>query len=56
MSKKLNNLFKNWDEIKKEVTKVTFPLSNGSLLIMAGETQHYWKHQILPSKCLFQTG
>ena len=30
----------------KELKKVDIPLSNGSLLIMAGETQHYWKHQI----------
>lgn len=30
----------------KELKKVDIPLSNGSLLLMAGETQHYWKHQI----------
>lgn len=30
----------------KELKKVDIPLSNGSLLTMAGETQHYWKHQI----------
>ena len=30
----------------KELKKVDIPLSPGSLLIMAGETQHFWKHQI----------
>ncbi len=30
----------------KKLKKVDIPLSNGSLLIMAGETQHHWKHQI----------
>jgi alkylated DNA repair dioxygenase AlkB len=30
----------------KELKKVDIPLSNGSLLTMSGETQHYWKHQI----------
>lgn len=31
---------------KPEIKKIDIALSNGSLLIMAGETQHYWKHQI----------
>lgn len=26
--------------------KITLDLSNGSLLLMKGETQHFWKHQI----------
>lgn len=30
----------------KTVSKVTIPLSNGSLLLMKGSTQHFWKHQI----------
>lgn len=30
--------------------KHQFHLSAGSLLIMSGETQHYWKHQIAKSK------
>ena len=30
----------------KEVENKRLDLGNGSLLIMAGETQHYWKHQI----------
>lgn len=29
-----------------ELKKIDIPLTSGSLLIMAGETQHYWKHQI----------
>ncbi len=31
---------------KPELKKVDITLSNGSLLIMEGETQHHWKHQI----------
>lgn len=31
---------------EKELKKIDIPLSNGSLLIMADETQHFWKHQI----------
>jgi alkylated DNA repair dioxygenase AlkB len=30
----------------KEQKKIDIPLTNGSLLIMEEETQHYWKHQI----------
>lgn len=30
--------------------KLTIPLTSGSLLIMAGTTQHYWQHAILRSK------
>lgn len=30
----------------KEIDSVRLDLSEGSLLIMAGETQHHWKHQI----------
>jgi alkylated DNA repair dioxygenase AlkB len=30
--------------------KQQFQLSAGSLLVMAGETQHYWKHQLAKSK------
>lgn len=34
----------------KELKKIDIPLTSGSLLIMAGETQHYWKHQIPKTK------
>lgn len=30
--------------------KISFELSHGSLLIMEGELQHYWKHQIPKTK------
>ena len=30
----------------KALKKVDIPLSHGSLLVMKGTTQHYWKHQI----------
>ncbi len=30
----------------KELERVEIPLTHGSLLIMKGTTQHYWKHQI----------
>lgn len=35
--------FRDYDT-KSEI--VTLNLSNGSLLIMSGETQHYWQHRI----------
>ncbi|GAC1427262.1 MAG: alpha-ketoglutarate-dependent dioxygenase AlkB [Flavisolibacter sp.] len=31
---------------KKDLDKLTIPLTHGSLLIMRGATQHYWEHQI----------
>ena len=31
---------------QKELKKVDIPLSNGSLLLMKGATQHFWQHQI----------
>ena len=31
---------------KKEIETLRLDLDNGSLLIMAGSTQHFWKHQI----------
>ena len=31
---------------RKDLKKVDIELSNGSLLLMKGTTQHYWKHQI----------
>ncbi len=30
----------------KHLPKLEIPLNQGSLLIMAGQTQHYWQHQI----------
>ena len=30
--------------------KLSVPLTSGSLLLMAGETQHYWQHCIAKSK------
>jgi alkylated DNA repair dioxygenase AlkB len=30
--------------------KVEVLLTNGSLLIMAGETQHFWQHQLPKTK------
>jgi len=34
----------------KAIKRKDIPLKSGSLLIMAGETQHYWKHQIPKTK------
>lgn len=31
---------------KRELGKIEFNLTNGSLLIMKGETQQYWQHQV----------
>jgi alkylated DNA repair dioxygenase AlkB len=31
---------------RKDVTKRNIPLTNGSLLLMQGTTQHFWLHQI----------
>lgn len=33
-------------KFKKELPKVELDLPHGSLLVMAGPTQHYWQHQI----------
>jgi alkylated DNA repair dioxygenase AlkB len=33
-------------KFKKELSKVELDLPHGSLLVMAGPTQHYWQHQI----------
>lgn len=35
---------------KKLDIKISLPLTNGSLLWMAGETQHHWKHAIPKTK------
>lgn len=39
-------------QLKHNVTKelVELELKNGSLLVMAGETQHWWKHQVPKTK------
>ena len=34
----------------KEIKRRDIPLKSGSLLIMAGSTQHHWKHQIPKTK------
>lgn len=34
----------------KSIKRKDIPLKSGSLLIMAGATQHYWKHQIPKTK------
>lgn len=35
---------------RKDLEPVAIDLDNGSLLIMEGDTQHFWKHQISKSK------
>ena len=35
---------------KVQNEKLTVPLNSGSLLLMAGETQHYWQHCIAKTK------
>lgn len=35
---------------EKSIPKVSITLNNASLLIMKGETQHFWKHQIPKQK------
>jgi alkylated DNA repair dioxygenase AlkB len=37
-------------KFRREVPKVELDLSPGSLLVMAGPTQHYWQHQIPKTK------
>ena len=37
---------------EKDLTHYEFPLSNGSLLVMSGTTQHYWKHAVPKSKSI----
>lgn len=38
-------------DLKHQLTKkkISFDLKNGALLIMGGEMQHFWKHQIAKS-------
>jgi alkylated DNA repair dioxygenase AlkB len=31
---------------RKDLKKVDIKLTNGSFLLMKGQTQHYWEHQI----------
>jgi alkylated DNA repair dioxygenase AlkB len=33
-------------KFRKEVERVSLELTHGSLLLMAGPTQHFWKHQV----------
>jgi alkylated DNA repair dioxygenase AlkB len=33
-------------KFRKEVARVSLELGHGSLLLMAGPTQHFWKHQV----------
>lgn len=33
-------------KFRKDVQKLIIPLTHGSLLLMKGETQHFWEHQI----------
>jgi alkylated DNA repair dioxygenase AlkB len=33
-------------KFKKQIDRITIPLTHGSLLIMKGSTQHFWEHQI----------
>lgn len=33
-------------KFRKDVEKLTVPLTHGSLLLMKGSTQHFWEHQI----------
>ena len=46
-------LFEMRHKFDKAAPKIKIPLSNGSLLVMKGETQKYWKHGIkkLKSPC-----
>ena len=34
----------------KDQSTIRLPLADGSLLLMGGEIQHFWKHRISPSK------
>lgn len=35
---------------KKSVAPVVIELTHGSLLVMAGATQHYWRHRVPPTR------
>ena len=37
-------------QIENKDVKIEVELSHGSLLVMAGETQHYWQHQVPKTK------
>ncbi len=37
-------------KFRSDLAKINIPLTNGSLLLMSGQTQHYWQHQVPKSK------
>ena len=41
-----SRMFQMRHKSRKELKKVNIPLTNGSLLLMKGATQHFWQHQI----------
>ena len=41
-----SRVFQMRHKIRKDIKKVDIALTNGSLLLMKGNTQHFWQHQI----------
>jgi alkylated DNA repair dioxygenase AlkB len=39
-------LFEIRHKFRKELDKISIPLTHGSLLLMGGTMQHYWEHQV----------
>ena len=39
-------LFEIRHKFRKELDKISIPLTHGSLLLMGGKMQHYWEHQV----------
>jgi alkylated DNA repair dioxygenase AlkB len=50
-----SRVFQMRHKIRKEIKRVDIPLTNGSILLMRGATQHFWQHQIPKSSKQLQT-
>ena len=45
-----SRVFQMRHKFRKDIKKVDIKLTDGSLLLMKGSTQHFWQHQIPKSK------
>lgn len=50
-----SRVFQMRHKIRKEIKRVDIPLTNGSILLMRGVTQHFWQHQIPKSSKQLQS-
>lgn len=50
-----SRVFQMRHKIRKDIRRVDIPLTNGSILLMRGTTQHFWQHQIPKSSKQLQS-